>query len=235
MKEKPKLLIVEDNRELDEILVEAFTERAYEVEYTLSGEEGLNRILEGGGRTYDCVILDLMLPGMDGLEVLDRVREANNDTPILILSARDSVDDRVAGLERGADDYLVKPYEFRELAARVEALIRRTAEHRRPLLECGPLVMDPIARECRVGDKPVVLRRREFDIFQLLLRYENEVFSRDRIIAHVWQKEYDGTSNVVDVHVKYLRDKLREFGLDTCVVTVRGVGYKVIQPTYPAE
>jgi len=226
------ILIVDDEASLLSLLEAYLAQEGFGVVTARNGRDALRLCRQVHP---DLIILDLMLPGMDGLEVLDRVREANNDTPILILSARDSVDDRVAGLERGADDYLVKPYEFRELAARVEALIRRTAEHRRPLLECGPLVMDPIARECRVGDKPVVLRRREFDIFQLLLRYENEVFSRDRIIAHVWQKEYDGTSNVVDVHVKYLRDKLREFGLDTCVVTVRGVGYKVIQPTYPAE
>jgi two-component system copper resistance phosphate regulon response regulator CusR len=173
----------------------------------------------------------MMLPGIDGLEFLDTLRGRGSNTPVLVLSARDTVDDRVVGLDRGADDYLIKPYDFKELAARVQALIRRSTDHKRPVLDCGPLTLDPIARECRVEGQQVVLRRREFDILELLLRYENQVFTRDRIIAHVWQREYDGTSNVVDVHVKYLRDKLRPFGLDIIVVTVRGVGYKVVCPS----
>ncbi|HON34591.1 MAG TPA: response regulator transcription factor, partial [Synergistales bacterium] len=152
--------------------------------------------------------------------------------PVIMLTAKDSIEDRVEGLNRGADDYLVKPFDFRELVARVNAVTRRRAEPKRTVLRCGPLMLDPIARECKAEGEMIPLRRREFDILELLMRFENQVFSREKIIGLVWKKEYDGTSNVVDVHVKYLRDKLRPYNLDTLVVTVRGVGYKVACPDY---
>lgn len=224
-----KILIVEDNRDLVQVLTEGFEENGFTVESAFDGEEGLHKIKNND---YDCIILDIMLPKLDGYEVVEKAREAGNDTPVIILTAKDTIEDRVEGLNRGADDYLVKPFDFRELLARINALIRRRSEQKRPLLKCGPLMLDPIARECTVNGESIPLRRREFDILELLMRHENQVFTRDRIIAHVWQKEYDGTSNVVDVHVKYLRDKLRPYNLDTLVVTVRGVGYKVICPDY---
>jgi two-component system copper resistance phosphate regulon response regulator CusR len=224
-----KILIIEDNKDLVQVLSEGFSENGFAVESAFDGEEGLAK---GKTADFDCLIVDIMLPGMDGFQVVEKLREEGKDTPVIMLTAKDTVDDRVEGLNRGADDYLVKPFDFRELIARVHALIRRRSEQKRPLLKCGPLVLDPVARECRVGEEIVPLRRREFDILELLMRYENQVFTRDRVITHVWQKEYDGTSNVVDVHVKYLRDKLRPFNLDTIVITVRGVGYKVSCPEY---
>ena len=166
------------------------------------------------------------------MEVLRQTRARRNTTPVLVLTARDAVPARIKGLDAGADDYLIKPFDFRELLARVRTLVRRSSDQQRPILKCGGLVLDPVARECRVDNVAVPLRRREFDILELLMRYENQVFSRERIITHVWQKEYDGTSNVVDVHVKYLRDKLRKVGYDALIVTVRGVGYKVNCPAY---
>lgn len=223
------VLIIEDNRDLVGVLSEALAENGFSVESAFSAEEGLEKTRKG---EFDCILLDLMLPGMDGLQVLDRLREEGSRTPVLVLTAKDSVDDRVEGFSRGADDYLVKPFEFRELVARLRSLLRRTAEKQRTVFRCGTLVLDPVARECRVEGTLVPLRRREFDIMELLMRYENQVFTRERLISHVWQKEYDGTSNVVDVHVKYLRDKLRPFGFDTLVVTVRGVGYKLNCPEY---
>lgn len=224
-----ELLIIEDNPELVQVLTEGFSDLGFSVDAAFTGEEGLNKARSG---QFDCIILDLLLPDMDGLDLIEKFRDEGHDTPIIILTARDSVEDRVEGLNRGADDYLVKPFDFKELHARVKALIRRHSEQRRPLLKCGPLTLDPTARECHVRETLIPLRRREFDILELLLRYENQVFSRDKIISQVWQKEYDGTSNVVDVHIKYLRDKLRPFNLDTIVVTVRGVGYKVSCPDY---
>ena len=164
--------------------------------------------------------------------MIGRMREEGKDTPVIMLTAKDSIEDRVEGLNRGADDYLVKPFDFRELVARVNAVTRRRTEPKRTVLHCGPLMLDPIARECKAEGEMVPLRRREFDILELLMRFENQVFSREKIIGLVWKKEYDGTSNVVDVHVKYLRDKLRPYNLDTVVVTVRGVGYKVTCPDY---
>jgi two-component system copper resistance phosphate regulon response regulator CusR len=223
------LLIIEDNRDLVQVLSEGFAENGFSVDSAFSGEEGLEKISRDN---YGCIILDIMLPGIDGLQVLDTVRAQGNETPILLLTARDTVEDRVEGLNRGADDYLPKPFDFRELVARVNALLRRTADRQRSVLRCGGLELDPVSRECRIDGKPLSLRRREFDILELLLRNENQVFTRENLISSIWRKEYNGSSNVVDVHVKYLRDKLRPFGCDTFVVTVRGVGYKMNCPEY---
>ena len=221
------LLIIEDNKDLVQVLSEGFAENGFSVDSAFSGEEGLEKISRG---SYGCIILDIMLPGIDGLQVLDTVRAQGNETPVLLLTARDTVEDRVDGLNRGADDYLSKPFDFRELVARINALLRRTADRHHSVLRCGSLELDPVSRECRIGGKPLSLRRREFDILELLLRNENQVFTRENLISSVWRKEYSGSSNVVDVHVKYLRDKLRPFGCDTLVVTVRGVGYKMNCP-----
>ena len=223
------ILIVEDNRDLVQVLTEGFNELEFSVDSAFDGIEGLNKIRKND---YDCVVLDIMLPEMDGYELIGRIREEGKDTPVIMLTAKDSIEDRVEGLNRGADDYLVKPFDFRELVARVNAVTRRRTEPKRAVLHCGPLMLDPIARECKAEGEMIPLRRREFDILELLMRYENQVFSREKIIGLVWKKEYDGTSNVVDVHVKYLRDKLRPFNLDVVVVTVRGVGYKVSCPDY---
>lgn len=223
------ILIVEDNRDLVQVLTEGFNELEFSVDSAYDGIEGLNKIRNND---YDCVVLDIMLPEMDGYELIGRMREEGKDTPVIMLTAKDSIEDRVEGLNRGADDYLVKPFDFRELVARVNAVTRRRTEPKRTVLHCGPLMLDPIARERKAEGEMVPLRRREFDILELLMRFENQVFSREKIIGLVWKKEYDGTSNVVDVHVKYLRDKLRPYNLDTVVVTVRGVGYKVTCPDY---
>ena len=223
------ILIVEDNRDLVQVLTEGFNELEFSVDSAFDGIEGLNKIRKND---YDCVVLDIMLPEMDGYELIGRMREEGKDTPVIMLTAKDSIEDRVEGLNRGADDYLVKPFDFRELVARVNAVTRRRTEPKRAVLHCGPLMLDPIARECKAEGEMIPLRRREFDILELLMRFENQVFSREKIIGLVWKKEYDGTSNVVDVHVKYLRDKLRPYNLDTLVVTVRGVGYKVTCPDY---
>ena len=224
-----KILVIDDEPSITNLVSAYLKPEGYEVFTAADGNAGLKaaRALKP-----DLIILDLMLPEMNGLEMLRKLREEGNVTPVIILTALDSVEDKVEGLNSGADDYLVKPFDFRELLARVRTLVRRSSDQQRPILKCGGLVLDPVARECRVDNVAVPLRRREFDILELLMRYENQVFSRERIITHVWQKEYDGTSNVVDVHVKYLRDKLRKVGYDALIVTVRGVGYKVNCPAY---
>ncbi len=222
------LLIIEDNRDLVQILTEGFAENGFSVESALSGEEGLEKAAESDFR---CILLDIMLPGINGLEVLETLRTRGVRTPVIFLTARDTVEDRIQGLDLGADDYVGKPFDFRELVSRVRALIRRTEDPRRSLLSCGPLVLDTTARECRITENLLPLRRREFDILELLLRNENQVFTRERLISSVWKKDGDGSSNIIDVHIKYLRDKLRPFGCDTLLVTVRGVGYKIVCPS----
>jgi len=138
-----KIIIIEDNRDLVQVLAEGLGESGFIVDSAYDGEEGLDKVVKN---EYECIILDIMLPKMDGYELIEKIRESGKDTPILVLTAKDSIEDRVKGLEAGADDYLVKPFDFRELLARINALIRRHAEHKRPILQCGPLVLDPIAR-----------------------------------------------------------------------------------------
>lgn len=221
------VLIIEDNRDLVQALAEVLHENGFSVESAHSGEEGLEKALLS---RFDCIILDIVLPGISGFQVVEAYRNEGGCAPVLILSACDSVEDKVEGFNRGADDYMVKPFDSRELVVRVRSLIRRAADRRSPLLVCGRLTLDTATRECRVDGNCVNLRRREFDILETMLRHANQVFTRERLIASVWKKEYDGKSNVVDVHVKYLRDKLRPHGFDTAVETVRGVGYKFRPP-----
>jgi two-component system copper resistance phosphate regulon response regulator CusR len=222
-----KILVVEDNKDLAGILKEHFLEEDFSVEIAKTGQECLEMAKRND---YACVIIETVLSDMDGLEAITTLREKNNHVPIIILSERESVDDKIKGLHKGADDYMTKPFDFGELVARVNAVIRRSTNQSRSVLQCGSLELDPVARECRASGEPVTLRRREFDILELLLKNENQVFTREQIINKVWKKEYDGTSNVVDVHVKYLRDRLRPWDMDRYVVTVRGVGYKVHCP-----
>ena len=222
-----KLLIIDKDRELSQVLVKEFERNDFSVDYCKDGNEGLEKALTG---KYDCMMLELVLPQLDGFHIIEQLRGSGIDTPAIIATTKESIEDRVEALERGADDYLVKPFDFRELLARVRALVRRNSGQKHPLIRCGDLTLDPVARECRIENKLIPLRKREFDILELLMKHENQVFTRERIISHVWQKEYDGTSNVVDVHIKYLRDKLRKYNYDRIVVTVRGVGYKVSCP-----
>ena len=188
-------------------------------------EEGLEMLKTN---KFDCVILDRETSKKEGgMDIVDFNKESGMGLPILMISNDSSVQDLVDMFERGVDDYVRVPFDNAEIVVRVGSLISRSVKCHRPLLTCGRLVLDPVARECRIDGTSIPLRRREFDILELLMRHENQVFSRERIITEVWQKEYDGTSNVVDVHIKYLRDKLRSEKMDSIVVTVRGVGYKV--------
>jgi two-component system OmpR family response regulator len=167
---------------------------------------------------------------MDGFEVLDTLRTKGQRTPVLILTARDAVDDRVRGLDGGADDYLTKPFAFPEFLARVRALLRRGPVERPSVLVVGDLSLDPATREVRRGDATVALTAKEFALLRLFMRHAGEVLSRDQILEHAWDGAYDGISNVIDVYVGYLRDKVdRPFGLRT-IETVRGFGYRLRRP-----
>lgn len=222
------VLIIDDNKDLVQILAEGLARSGCTVERAYSAEEGLEAL---AGSEFGCIVLDIMLPGMDGLQMLERIRSDGSDIPVLILSARATVDDILLGFERGADDYLTKPFDLREFIARVQALLRRRAKPRPAPLVCGPLLLDPTTRECRWNDRPLPLRRREFDILELLLSHEGEVFTRERIVEALWGEKAAQRSNIVDVHIKHLRDTLHSVQCNTLIATIRGVGYKASCPT----
>lgn len=181
----------------------------------------------GTEHTYDAVILDVMLPDADGFDVCRRLRKNGRWAPILMLTARDAVDDRVRGLDSGADDYVTKPFAFAELLARLRALVRRGAEERPAVLVVGTLELDPATRRVRRNGVDISLTTKEFALLECLMRHPGEVLSRGNLIEQVWDFAYAGTSNVVDVYVRYLRDKVdRPFGVAS-IETIRGVGYRL--------
>jgi two-component system OmpR family response regulator len=177
--------------------------------------------------SYDAIVLDLMLPGIDGLEVCSRLREAGVWSPILMLTARDGIGDRVAGLDRGADDYLTKPFSYAELLARLRAIVRRGRPERPTELEVGDLRLDPASRRAWRGEEQIELSAKEFALLESFMRHPGEVLSRFRLIEHAWDYEYENRSNVVDSYVRFLRGKIdRPFEVES-IETVRGVGYRL--------
>jgi two-component system, OmpR family, response regulator len=223
-----RLLVVEDESRLALLLKRGLEEQGCVVDVTGDGAEGLWLATEA---EYDTIVLDVMLPSLDGLEVTRRLRAAGRWAPVLLLTARDGIDDRVAGLDAGADDYLVKPFSFAELAARVRALVRRGQAERPAVLEVGELRLDPARRQAWRGQQRLELSPKEFALLELFLSHPGEVLTRTRILEHVWDFAYDPASNVVDQYVGYLRRKVdRPFGQQD-LETVRGVGYRLREPT----
>jgi two-component system, OmpR family, response regulator len=218
------VLVVEDETKMASLLRRALEREGYAVDVAGNGVDAL---WLGTENEYDAVVLDVMLPPPDGFEVCRTLRERGRWAPVLLLTARDAVEDRVAGLDAGADDYLPKPFSFAELYARLRALTRRGARERPATLTVGDLVLDPAAHlVCRAG-RPVDLSPKEFALLDLFMRHPGEVLSRTRMLEHVWDFAYDGRSNVVDVYVRYLREKIdRPFGRHS-IETVRGVGYRL--------
>jgi two-component system OmpR family response regulator len=219
-----RVLVVEDEGAMAVLLRRGLSEDGYAVDVAATGEDAT---WLGSEQEYDVIVLDVMLPDVDGFEVCRRLRASGRFAPILMLTARDGVHDRVAGLDAGADDYLTKPFSFEELSARLRALLRRGHSERPPVLRSGDLALDPASRRVMRGGSEVQLTTKEFSLLELFLRHPGEALSRAAIIEHVWDFAYDGDSNVVDVYVRYLRDKVdRPFGRRT-IETVRGVGYRL--------
>jgi two-component system, OmpR family, response regulator len=218
------LLVVEDDVRMAGLLKRGLEEEGYAVDVAANGEDGVWLGTENG---YDAVVLDLMLPDLDGFEVCRRLRAAGRWAPVMMLTARDAVSDRVAGLDAGADDYLTKPFSFQELFARLRALVRRGAGERPAVLEVGDLSLDPATRKATRDGQELTLSAKELALLEYFMRHPGEVLSRSQIIEHVWDFAYDGGSNVVDVYVRYLREKVdRPFGRRS-LETVRGAGYRL--------
>jgi two-component system response regulator MprA len=219
-----RILVIDDETKIVDLLRRGLSFEGYQVDVAYNGESGLSQARRD---PPDLVILDVMMPGLDGLEVCRRLRSQGwSDLPILMLTARDAVPDRVAGLDAGADDYLVKPFAFDELLARVRALLRR----RRPaaeaqLLRFANIVANPVTREVSRGDRLVNLTAKEFDLLELFLRHPRQVLTRDSIYEQVWGYDFGGESNIIEVYIRYLRSKLEAEGEPRLLQTVRGVGY----------
>jgi two-component system OmpR family response regulator len=218
-----RVLVVEDEAKMAGLLKRGLRQEGYSVDVAPTGEEA---VWLGTENDYDAIILDVGLPDLDGFAVCRRLREAGRWAPVLMLTARDAVPDRVSGLDVGADDYVTKPFSFAELLARIRALIRRGATERPALLKVGDLSLDPATRQVRQADTDIVLTSKEFALLEYFMRHPGEVLSRTRIIEHVWDFAFDSNSNVVDVYVRHLRDKIdRPFG-NRSIETVRGAGYR---------
>ena len=218
-----KLLIVEDDPETRGFVAKGFAEAGFAVEQAETGRDGLYLATDGG---FDGIVLDRMLPGLDGLAVLKSLRAAGVTTPVLMLTAMSAVDERVKGLRAGADDYLVKPFSFEELHARVEALLRRPQESQEETsLECRDLEMDLMRRKVRRGTRDITLTPREFQILEYFMRRKNRVISRTMLLEAVWDYHFDPQTNIVDVHISKLRRAIEEAGDAPLIETVRGAGY----------
>jgi two-component system response regulator MprA len=218
-----KVLVVDDEPALRTALERALALDAFEVRLAVDGRAALDRLVED---RVDAVVLDVAMPGVDGLEVCRRLRAAGDRTPVLMLTARDAVDDRVAGLDAGADDYLVKPFALRELKARLRALVRRAEPATgAAVMRFADLELDPVAREVRRGGRAIELSRTEFSLLELFLARPRQVLSRSEIFERVWGYDFGATSNALGVYVGYLRRKTEAGGEPRLLQTVRGVGY----------
>jgi two-component system OmpR family response regulator len=219
-----RVLVVEDHARMAAVIGRGLREEGYAVDVAATGEDGTWLATEND---YDAIVLDVVLPGIDGFETCRRLREAGRWAPVLILTARDAVEDRIRGLDSGADDYLTKPFSFAELLARLRALLRRGVAERPAELRAGDLALDPARRLVQRGGIRVDLTAKEFALLEFLMRHPDEVLSRSQIIEHVWDFAFEGDSNVVDVYIRYLREKIdRPFGRRS-IETVRGAGYRL--------
>jgi two-component system, OmpR family, response regulator len=225
--DKPKILIVEDEEKIARVLELELTHEGYEVAKVMDGFEGLTIFRE---QSFDLVLLDIMLPGMNGIELLRRIRSKDSNTPVLLLTAKDSVEDKVAGLDLGANDYITKPFQIEELLARVRAALRVKLKNTEPefdesLLHIADLKLNESTREVTRGEDEIELTPREFDLLAYLMKHPKQVLNREQILDGVWGYDYYGDTNVVDVYIRYLRNKMDKPYEEVLIHTIRGVGY----------
>ena len=219
-----RILLVEDEEKVSRFIARGLESERFAVDVASDGAAGLEF---ASAYSYDLIILDLMMPGMSGTDVLRHVRSANRQVPILILTARDAVKDKVENLEAGADDYLTKPFAFAELLARVKALLRRGAVTRDSVLRVDDLELDRLSQQVKRAGRRVELTAKEYALLEYLMLNAGRVLSRTMIIEHVWDQSFDGVTNIVDVYVRHLREKIDQGQAGKLIRTVRGVGYKI--------
>lgn len=219
-----RILVAEDQKDLNRILCKKLTSEGYSVDCCFDGQEALDFLDMAG---YDGVILDIMMPGLDGLSVVRHMRSHGDHTPVLFLTARDSVEDRVLGLDIGANDYLIKPFSFEELMARVRAMTRKTATSNSPVYQIADLVLDTNTHAVTRGGTNIKLSAKEFALLEYMLRNKGTVLSRDNIENNLWNFDYEGGTNAVDVYIRYLRKKIDDDFGQKLIHTVRGVGYVI--------
>jgi len=219
-----RVLVVEDDLRIAEFIRKGLEEEGHAVDVAHDGDEALDwpSVVD-----FDVIVLDIMLPGRDGIEVCRTLRTRGVRTPILMLTARDTIDDRVAGLDSGADDYLVKPFAFAELLARLRALLRREPVLLGTTLEVADLTLDTVTRQVSRAGQPVTLTNKEYALLEYLMRHPNQVLTRTMIAEHVWNFDFDTGTNVIDVHIRYLRRKIDDQHELKLIQTVRGAGYRI--------
>lgn len=221
------ILFIEDETKIANFVNAGLKEHGFVVDYCDDGNEGYYRAIDN---EYDVVLLDIMVPGKDGLAILKSLRQAHRNVPVILLTARNELDDRIAGLNLGADDYIAKPFFVEELVARIHAVVRRSVGDRQNILSVGPLKLDCITREVTCNQHVVELTTREFNLLEYLMRSPGRVFTRTQILEHVWGYDFNPTTNVVDVCVQRIRKKLDPIGGSGWLESVRGVGYRFRQP-----
>jgi len=219
-----RLLLIEDEEKVVNFVQRGLTAERFAVDVARDGAAGLEL---AQSYDYDLVILDLLLPRLDGTEVLRKIRRTNSQIPILVLTARDAVQDKVIHFEAGADDYLTKPFAFAELLVRIKALLRRGATRQETVLRVGDLELDRLSQQVRRGSKRIELTSKEYSLLEYLMANAGRVLSRTMIIEHVWDQSFDGATNIVDVYVRHLRDKVDDGSEGNLIRTVRGVGYAI--------
>jgi DNA-binding response OmpR family regulator len=222
-----KVLLVEDDRKISAFIKKGLKEQGFVVDSCDDGDDGYHLATT---QAYDVIVLDIMLPGRDGLSILKNLREAKNTVPVILLTARSALNERLEGLNLGADDYLCKPFFVEELVARIHAVGRRASGEALNLLQCEELVVNLISREIKIGEQSVDLTAREFSLLEILMRSPERVFTRTQILEHVWGYDFDPETNVVDVYIRRLRNKLNIIEGAQFIETIRGVGYRLKRP-----
>lgn len=220
-----RILLIEDEKRLSDVIKKGLVEKGFVVDQAFDGEDGQ---FLAETENYDVIILDLMLPKIDGLTVCHNLRTKKVATPILMLTAKTMIEDKVTGLDTGADDYLTKPFSFLELSSRIQALIRRNSKESSPIMKISDLELDPSKRMVKLANNVVTLTPKEYSILELLMRHQNEVVTRTMVIEHVWDYNFSGMSNVVDVFVSSLRRKIEKNSKRKYIHTIHGVGYRLI-------